>query len=78
PQTTIHFEIAEAAPVRVDVYTIEGRLVNRIYSGLLSSGEHHFQWHGDDNGNVPVASGVYVVQVHTPIQRQSQKIMLVR
>ena len=78
PQTTIAFELTETAPVRVDVYTIDGRLVRRLHGGLLSSGEHHFQWHGDDNGNVPVASGVYVVQVHTPIQRQSQKVMLVR
>ncbi|MBU1073915.1 hypothetical protein KKG45_11775, partial [bacterium] len=64
PSTTIAFELAEAARVRLAVFDISGRRVWTLADGrLMPAGGYTRTWHGIDDAGQPVAAGVYVCRL---------------
>jgi predicted outer membrane repeat protein len=59
PSTTIRFNLAEAADVRLSVYSATGRLVTRLLDGPLAAGDHSVSWAGTDARGLHVAVGTY-------------------
>jgi hypothetical protein len=60
-KTSIVFEITTPASITIDIYSLELKLIKRLFSGFLSAGYYDsFFWDGkDDNGNI-MPNGVYV------------------
>ena len=56
--STIRFQLSEAAPVRVDVYDVQGRLVETVTNRDYTSGTHTLSWDGSR-----LASGTYVYRL---------------
>ncbi len=50
------------AEVTLDVFDIAGRRVRSLWNGKMRAGRHLYTWDGRDDGNNPVASGVYLVR----------------
>jgi len=63
PSTTIHFSLATASNVTLDIYNIRGQKVKSLVNGFLSSGEHSILWNGTDDSNRLVSSGLYLYQM---------------
>ncbi len=59
PITTIRFDVPEKSHVVLDIFNINGRLVNRIWDGDLGAGSHILVWNGRDDTNRILGSGVY-------------------
>lgn len=59
----IAFTLAEAGPVRVDVFDVAGRAVRTLLEGQLDAGDHQISWEGRDDRGVAVPSGVYFLRV---------------
>jgi hypothetical protein len=79
PSVTIHFTLAEGAPVTLTVHDAAGRLVRTLEDGRWRpSGAGEAQWDGGDEAGREVASGVYFVCVRAGAAQVSQKIVLVR
>lgn len=72
------FALAEAGPVRVEVFDVRGRLVTTIADRSLGAGRHNLQWNGKDANGRPVPSGIYFYRVLTSGQRHVQKIVIAR
>jgi len=49
----------EAAQVDLSIYSVEGRLIRTLASGVRVAGEHQERWDGRDDRGQRVASGVY-------------------
>jgi len=62
----IAFDLARAGRVRLQVYTLDGRLVRELVDGELPAGRHAFKWDGADDGDHRLASGVYLTRLTTP------------
>ncbi|MBD3162558.1 MAG: T9SS type A sorting domain-containing protein [Candidatus Eisenbacteria bacterium] len=63
----IVFEIPSAAPVRVTVHDVGGRLVDTLAGGQrFTAGSHQLVWNGHDRSGQPVAAGVYYIRLQTP------------
>ena len=63
PVTKIGLRLQKPSHVKVEVFDIRGRLVKKVISQVLGSGEHVFEWNGLNSENVVTSSGVYLVRV---------------
>jgi len=86
PATTISFEVpgasgaegSGAAPVRLAIYDVRGRLVRTLVSGALSPGPHRVTWDGTSDGGRAVSSGVYFYRISSLGWVQTRKMALLR
>ncbi|MBC8179592.1 T9SS type A sorting domain-containing protein, partial [candidate division KSB1 bacterium] len=73
PTTTIQFHLDKASEVSIDIFNINGKLVEILFSGFKHIGSHKAQWNAS---NQP--SGVYFVKIQSGSKSQSQKIILLK
>ncbi|MAJ44612.1 MAG: hypothetical protein CMF96_07710, partial [Candidatus Marinimicrobia bacterium] len=73
PITNIKYDLPLESKVILEVYNINGELVEILYSGFKLAGNHILEW----NAKV-YPSGVYFVKLDTDEFTQTQKLMLVK
>lgn len=75
-QTTIQFQLPTASRVSVRIYNSAGQRVRQILADdIRAAGVHHVTWNGRNEADVPVGSGVYLVQLKTDNTRSVQKVV---
>ncbi|PSQ95057.1 MAG: hypothetical protein BRD55_11020 [Bacteroidetes bacterium SW_9_63_38] len=75
--TTIPYQVAEEAHVRISVYDVLGRRVAVLVDGQREVGVHRVQWGPDDHGDA-LASGVYFCRMKAGGNTSTQKLVVVR
>ncbi len=78
PATTVRFTLARSGPVRVAIYDVRGRLVQRLVDAHLPAGAHERTWRGTDLAGDAVASGIYVLRLQTDQGHVHQKLTLLK
>ena len=78
PSTTINFAVPQAGEVKLAIYNLRGQLVQTLYSGVISAGQHSVVWNGTDFRGAKVASGVYVYRLQADGRSQVKKLLLLR
>ncbi len=78
PSTTIPFSIEKPVPVKLEIYDVNGNLVNIIYQGNLDSGHYTMQWNSKNIENTKVPSGVYFIRLIADRMVLTQKCLLIR
>jgi len=73
PTTNIKYSLPIDTKVILEVYNINGKLINTLYSGLKSAGNHTIEWNAEG-----YPSGVYFVKLDAGEFTQTQKLMLVK
>ncbi|GEM_PF-5872806 len=73
PSTVISFSLTEAADVRLDVYTLDGRNVASLINSRQAQGEHSIRFNA-----AGMSSGVYIYRLQAGNQVLTQKMTLVR
>lgn len=63
PSTNIRISLPETAPVKLQVYNLNGELISTLVNTSLSAGEHSFTWSGRDHQNRLVGTGIYFLQI---------------
>ncbi len=63
PSTQVIFSLAQAGPVQIEVYGLDGRRVRTLVSETRTAGEHRVTWNGRSDSGRVVASGPYVVRL---------------
>jgi 1,4-alpha-glucan branching enzyme len=76
PATTITFSLAKDSEVALSIFNLQGQHIKTIFQGKLTSGYFQQQWHGDDEFDQPVASGIYLYKLVTDGFVQSKKMIL--
>ncbi|MDR4509914.1 MAG: T9SS type A sorting domain-containing protein [Candidatus Brocadiaceae bacterium] len=61
--STIMFEVPEAGEVTIDIYNLRGQLIQTLYSGPISAGQHAVVWNGTDFHGSRVVSGIYAYKL---------------
>ena len=75
PITTIRFQMVKSGTVSLEIFTIEGRLLNRLISKDLSAGIHQVDWQPAPD----LASGIYFYRLIIKEQyQQTRKMLLLR
>jgi len=78
PRTTVSFTVEPAGAATVDVLTVDGRRVRRLFDGSLAAGPWSTDWDGRDDRGRTVAAGVYLVAVRGAAGTASTRVALVR
>ena len=76
--TAIHFNLAQAKPVTLDIYDVRGQWVRRLWHGPLEAGEHQMHWDGRDDRGFAAATGTYLGWLRSAEETQVQKMLLLR
>lgn len=76
--TTLHFELANAADVRVGIYDVGGRAVRDLGRTRLDAGGHAVLWDGRDADGFPVGSGVYFYRIDAGDAVLTRRLTVVR
>ena len=77
-ETTISFNLRSRAEVRLEVYTLTGRLVRTLVDRSVEAGLHHVIWDGKDNSGKEVGSGVYYYRMVSEDNSHAGKMILLR
>ncbi len=73
PSTTIRYELADASHVRLTVYDLLGRPVQRLVDGMLPAGRHQIAFDAES-----LASGLYLYTLDTGTTVETRRMMLVK
>ena len=73
PTTTLNFALPVKTNVILEVYDINGRIINELINTNMDAGYHSVIWNADNN-----ASGVYFVKMVAGEFVNTQKLMLVK
>ena len=76
--TTCTIKMPYAAPIEVKVISMNGQVIKTLYRGELNAGTHYMQWDGRNDRNVPVPSGVYLIDLSSPTNHKVRKVSLVK
>lgn len=63
PVTTISYRLSRPAHVRLEIYNLQGRFVQRLVDSVQAAGGHAARWEGIDQNGKPQASGIYLYRV---------------
>jgi hypothetical protein len=75
--TRVSFTLPEAQAARLEVFNLNGARIRTLADGILSAGEHGFDWNAADERGVRQAPGMYFFRLTTASVRTSQKVLLV-
>ena len=73
PTTQFNVHLSVDSEISLLVYDIMGREIDRIYSGLLSSGNYSFVWDAREFSN-----GIYFLQLNNGEKISTQKLLLMK
>ena len=79
PSTVISFEMNEALPVRLDVYSPSGQKVRTLLGGeTRDAGVHQIVWDGRDDAGRTVPAGVYISKLEAAGRSESGRMVLIK
>ena len=73
PTTTINITVEIQHATSLNVYDINGRLIDLVFQGELEIGTHEFQWEGTN-----YSSGVYFIKMKSGDYVQTRKMILLK
>ena len=74
----VQFEEERSRDVRVRVFDAHGRLVRRLWSGLVSARELRLPWDGRGDEGTPAGTGVYFARLDYDGTSTTAKLLLVK
>jgi uncharacterized cupredoxin-like copper-binding protein len=77
-ETVIRFESKDQGRVSLEVYNINGQLVNRLLDGVIAAGVHEVHWDGSNSSGIRVAEGMYFYRLQAGNDVVSGKLMMMR
>ncbi|MCK5760466.1 MAG: T9SS type A sorting domain-containing protein, partial [Candidatus Delongbacteria bacterium] len=73
PSTMINFSLERSSIVELNVYDINGSLVEKLHSGFTNVGSYSFEFNGKN-----LSSGIYYAVLKTQKQQKISKMILVK
>lgn len=77
-KTFVIFSLNQPAMVSVDIYSSEGKFIQKVTNRDFPSGIHHVEWDGLNELGLPVPSGLYFCQIKSGKHSRSRAIILSR
>ena len=75
-ETRFAFDLPHEAPVRLEVFDLNGRRVADVVSGVQPAGHHEAPWHAADGRGGRLAAGLYFARFVTPGLAESRRLVL--
>lgn len=74
----LSYQLGQAGPVTITVFTLDGDVVRRLVVGTQNAGDYSTAWDGRNLSGDAVARGIYFVRVVAPGIDEIRKVLVVR
>lgn len=64
-KTTIHYQLSESTPVKLNIYNLLGELVATLVNEFQAVGTYSVEWNAKDNNGKPLENGLYLTRLET-------------
>ncbi|MFA7330181.1 MAG: FlgD immunoglobulin-like domain containing protein [Candidatus Delongbacteria bacterium] len=78
PETTLRFTLAQAGPVRLEVFNLAGQRVRVLQDGELDAGAHSLRFDARDEAGRELASGLYLYRLSAAGRQETSRMLLLR
>jgi hypothetical protein len=75
---TLGIRIPRATTIRLGVYSVAGRLIRALGSGVWAAGEHRIAWDGTDGTGRRVGPGLYLARLDVDGSRKTVRAVVLR
>lgn len=75
-ETTLVYNLPENGEVKIDIYDVQGKLINNILWGPQYAGENRARWNGTNTAGTRVKPGIYVGRLQYGGKTSSIRILL--
>ena len=76
--TTLRIESAAPGNYKLEVYDLQGRLINILTDQFIDSGAYYIDWDGRDSDNVNISGGVYMFRLSGENQITNLKVIYIQ
>jgi len=77
-RTTFMFSLSKAGRADLEVYSVDGRRVRTVTSGVREAGDYRLEWNGADDQGRTLPAGVYYARLVTPQGRFTRVVTFLR
>ncbi|MEJ5189589.1 MAG: FlgD immunoglobulin-like domain containing protein [Breznakiellaceae bacterium] len=74
----LSYQLTKAGQVTIQVFTLDGDLVQVLYRGYREAGDYTVSWDGKNRGGRVVARGMYFIRIVGPDIDEIRKVMVVK
>ncbi len=78
PATTIPFSLAQPSRVRIEIYNLQGQLVDVAVDDFFPAGYHQVEWNSVREEGQPLPAGIYYYRLVAGNRIETKKMVLVR
>ena len=78
PSTTINYELPKVSYVSLNIYDLNGALINTLINQSQTPGRKSVKWNGVNNNKGPVSAGVYIYQIKTENFSSAKKMIFLK
>ena len=78
PITSISFSTPTKQMIRIEIFDLHGRLINTIYEGIATPGEHTVRWDGTNSYHNSIPSGVYFYRLTSENYFKTRKMLYLK
>jgi hypothetical protein len=78
PTTKIEYSLNQPSNVEIEIFNQLGQRIKKYYEGKKLTGNYSVTWHGFDENNSKVASGVYYYRIKAGEHIQIRKMVLIK
>ncbi len=73
---SLAIELPDERDLSVRIFDVAGHRVRELARGRFGAGRHPFRWDGRDDSGVPVAAGLFFVQVDAGREHGVSKLVM--
>jgi hypothetical protein len=76
--TTIRVEVSVSGRYRIEIYDIQGKLINTLADQSIETGEYYLDWYGKGYNNTPLPEGIYIVRLTGEKQHSNIRVIILK
>jgi flagellar hook assembly protein FlgD len=76
--TVLRFSLAARGPIDLALYSVSGRRIRTLASGMHEVGFYNLNWDGRDQGGQAMATGVYFARLRTDKGSFNKTVTLIK
>jgi hypothetical protein len=76
--TTMRVEVSVPGRYRIELYDIQGKLVNILTDQDIDAGEYYIDWYGKSSNNAALPEGVYIIRLIGENQHYNTRVIIMK
>jgi len=76
--TTMRVEVSVTGRYKIEIYSIQGKLLNTLADQTIEAGEYYVDWYGGGNNGAPLPDGVYIIRLSGEKQHSNTKVIILK